>query len=75
MVRIADLDAATVVVPKDLEGAIPARDILDEVHGLDNMMCVASEMLIACALIIEREAGADEARYVLNLAGQPCGRP
>jgi hypothetical protein len=46
------------------------RDLLDSVHGLDNMMRVAEEMVIACTLIIEREAGAEEARYVLKTAGR-----
>jgi hypothetical protein len=69
MARIVDLDAPP-AEPQEYEGVILVRDFLDDVHGLDNMMRVAEEMLIACALIIEREIGPDEARYVLKTAGK-----
>jgi hypothetical protein len=68
MGRIVDLDA-TSTSPQEFEGVILVCDFLDSVHGLDNMMRVAEEMLIACALIIAREVGADEARDALKLAG------
>jgi hypothetical protein len=60
---------ATSKAPQEFEGAILVRDLLDEVHGLDNLVRVAQEMLLACALIIEREVGPDEARRALKLAG------
>jgi hypothetical protein len=45
-----------------------ANVILDDVPAdLDGMMRLASEMLVACALIIEREIGPDNARAVLRL--------
>jgi hypothetical protein len=49
------------IAPQEFEGVILVRDFLDEVRGLDNLVRVASEMLLACALIIEREVGPDEA--------------
>jgi len=53
------------------EGARLASVILDEVPGdLDGMMRLAAEMLVACALIIEREIGTDNARRVLRLTGE-----
>jgi hypothetical protein len=67
MVRIVDLDGDA--SPQELEGAILVRDMLDGVHGLDNLVRVAEEMILAIALVIAREAGADEARYVLKTAG------
>ena len=67
MGRIIDLDT-TPSSPQEFEGVILVRDFLDDVHGLDNLVRVASEMLLACALIIEREVGPDEARDVLKTA-------
>jgi hypothetical protein len=67
MVRIVDLDA-TSTAPQEFEGARIVRDFLDSVHGLDNLVRAAAEMIVACALIIEREIGADEARDVLKTA-------
>jgi hypothetical protein len=55
-------------------GVILVRDFLDDVHGLDNLVRVASEMLLACALIIEREVGPDEARDALKTAGKMLAR-
>jgi hypothetical protein len=54
----------------DFEGARMLRDLLDEVHGLDNLVRVASEVLLACALIIAREVGVPAAHVVLKTAGK-----
>jgi hypothetical protein len=58
-------------------GAALACEILDAVdergsgpRGLDAMMVVAAEMVVACACVIKREAGPDEARRTLKLAGK-----
>jgi hypothetical protein len=67
MVRIVEMDAMN-TQPQEFEGAILVRDFLDEVQGLDNMVRVAEEMIVAAIAIIEREAGAHEARYVLKTA-------
>jgi hypothetical protein len=49
--------------------------VLDEVQGLDNLVRVAEEMVLATALVIAREAGADEARYALKTAGKAISNP
>jgi hypothetical protein len=67
MGRIIDLDT-TPSSPQEFEGVILVRDFLDEVRGLDNLVRAASKMLLACALIIEREIGPDEARDALKNA-------
>jgi hypothetical protein len=67
MVRIVDLDAPN-TAPQEYEAARKVRDFLDEVRGLDNLVRAAAEMIVACALIIEREVGVDEARDALKTA-------